>query len=276
MAIRLYPTPSATVDITGLYLDGGFRNGLPPDKLLVYANFVSSLDGRIALAEATTGIRRIPASVANPIDWRLFQELAAHADIVLTSGRYMRELTAGTAQDAPPVSQKPAFSDIIEYRLRQGMKQQPDIAIVSRRLDFEIPPSLLLEGRKILVLTGEPCDPEQVERLQSQGANVVYLTAAGSPRGAEIAEALATRGYRNAYSVTGPEVLHTLVSDGTLERLYLTTIHRLTGGTVYSSILEGPLLSRPEDFRLTSLVYAPGGGEEMGQCFARFDRIIRY
>lgn len=273
MAIRLYPTPTASVPVGGLYLDSGFRRGLPPDRLLVYANFVSSLDGRIAVADTDTGIRQIPAGIANPTDWRLFQELAAHADVLLTSGRYMRDLAAGLAQDTPPVSPKPAFEDIIEYRLRHGMNQQPDLAVVSRRLDFEIPAALLLEGRRILVLTGEPCDPLKVERLQGQGANVIYLTARGNPRGAEIAEALATRGYRSAYTVTGPEVLHTLVRDGTLERLYLTTIHRLTGGATYSSILEGPALSVPEDFRLTSLVYDPGEAEDVGQCFARFDRV---
>jgi len=50
----------------------------------------------------------VPDSVANPRDWRLFQELAAQADVLVMSARHLRELAAGAAQDSLRLSDAPA------------------------------------------------------------------------------------------------------------------------------------------------------------------------
>jgi hypothetical protein len=61
--LRLYPDPFAEVPLRGLYLDHHIhtlgRHGEP----FVYANFLSSLDGRIAVEDGCTGASYIPWSL---------------------------------------------------------------------------------------------------------------------------------------------------------------------------------------------------------------------
>ena len=63
------------------------------------------LDGRISLPSARTGKFSVPAAIRNARDWRLFQELAACADALVTSGRYVRDLPHGVSARSFPVSE---------------------------------------------------------------------------------------------------------------------------------------------------------------------------
>lgn len=82
---------------------------------------------------------------------------------------------------------------------------------------------------------------------------------------------LADRGYRLMYNATGPKVLHMLLSDGQLHRLYLTSVPRLLGGEPYSSIVEGGLLTPPANFALRSLYLDTAAGAGEGQLFSAYD-----
>lgn len=59
----------------------------------VYGNFVSSLDGRIALMDTAGGESYLPEALTNPNDLRLFFELEAQADCLITHAGYLRFLT---------------------------------------------------------------------------------------------------------------------------------------------------------------------------------------
>lgn len=74
------------------------------------------MDGRIAGALPGERRQRVPAATANPRDWRLYQELAGHADVLITSGRYLRDLDASRAQDILPLGSDEAFADIRQWR----------------------------------------------------------------------------------------------------------------------------------------------------------------
>ena len=56
------------------------------------------LDGRIALPAAGRSSHQVPPAIANARDWRLFQELAAQADLLITSARYFRQSEDQEAQ----------------------------------------------------------------------------------------------------------------------------------------------------------------------------------
>ena len=79
------------------------RSGLhhlgTPEQPFVYANFVSSLDGRIAVVEVQTGESYVLEDLTSGHDWRLFQELQAQADCMVTHGGYLRALAARKFQD---------------------------------------------------------------------------------------------------------------------------------------------------------------------------------
>lgn len=269
--IELFPSPGESVRLEGLYL----ALPLPPADaarpIYVYTNFVQSLDGRIAVAEPS-GQTVVPDTIANPRDWRLFQELAAHADVLLTSGRYLRDLAAGVAQDSLPLSTRPPYADLIDWRRARGMPAQPDIAVMSRSLDFELPRQWFEEGRRVLVLTTAAADPAAVAKLEAQGAEVVRVETATAVSGADAVEQLACRGYRRLYAVAGPYVLRSLLADQVVDTLFLTTVHRLVGGSEAPGFLEGPALPGAVDLRLTSLYLDPHAHGGLGQSLARYDR----
>ncbi|MDN5871692.1 MAG: dihydrofolate reductase family protein [Nitrococcus sp.] len=269
--LRLYPPPTEAVALEGLYLNAPLVPSDLQARLFVYANFVMSLDGRIAIAQPP-GRQVVPSTTANPHDWRLFQELAGHADVLVSSGRYLRDWAAGQAQDSLPVGSASAFADIHRWRRRQGKAGQPDVVFLSEDLDFPAPRRLLQEGRTVRIFTGDAPPRERFAALTAEGLIVERFAGNGRIDGKEIVARLTALGYRRAYCVAGPQVLHTLVSAGCLNTLFLTTVHRLLGGEGFATIMEGALLGAPADYRLRSLYYDTHTPDGVGQMLARYDR----
>lgn len=272
--IQLFPAPATPIELQGLYLSIPLVPSDWPDRPFVYSNFVASIDGRIAMSSAPPGRSRVPDTIANPRDWRLFQELAARADILLCSGNYLRELEAGTAQAELPLYNQPPHADLLGWRRAQGLPPQPDVAVFSNSLNIEIPPRWFDDGRRVFVLTtADPASPAAM-RLRQTDATIQYFPGA-TVGGAAAIEFLASRGYRRIYSIGGPYVFHTLAAAGVLDTLFLTTVHRLVGDSAAPGILEGAALSIPLDFQLRSLYYDAHSHGGIGQTFARYDRIQR-
>jgi len=117
--IELYPAPGMSRPLHGLYLDQDLRQTAGADGF-VYTNFISSLDGRIAMP-GPNDRPRVPPAIANAKDWRLFQELAAQADVLLTSGRYLREYHPTNSQDVLAPYADPALRDLEQWRLARGL-----------------------------------------------------------------------------------------------------------------------------------------------------------
>ena len=82
---QLFPQ-SGEFPLKKLYLNHNLRQFAGQERPFIYANFVQSLDGRIAIAHPTRKGLKVPENVANDRDWRLFQELAAQADLIISSG----------------------------------------------------------------------------------------------------------------------------------------------------------------------------------------------
>jgi hypothetical protein len=99
----LYPT-SGKESLSGLYLCEDLRASVPEAGTYVYTNFITSLDGRIALKSPETGQLEVPQRTANPRDWRLFLNLAAPADAMIVSGAYLTELAKNPTRAGPPFS----------------------------------------------------------------------------------------------------------------------------------------------------------------------------
>lgn len=268
--IPCFPDASGARPLRGLYLETELPAGIG-ERPFIYANYLASLDGRISVPDAA-GRQHVPESIANPRDWRLLQELAGHADLLLSSGRYLRELDAGSAQDILPIGSGDDFTDIRAFRARSGLAPQPDVAVLSTRLNFPVPARLLDQGRRIIVLTGDTADAKRVQAHEQAGVEVMRLPGMARPGGSALARALTDLNYRRLYAVTGPYVLHTLMAADLLDALFLTTVHRVVGGGPFASLCEGELLPRPGDFRLTSLYLDARGPDGCSQSFARYDR----
>ena len=257
----------------GLYLTLHLHRRAQPGEVFIYANFIASLDGRISLPDAQ-GEQGVPTSLANKRDWRLYQELAAQSDIMLTSARYFRQLAKGNAQDLLPVGGEAEYADLAAWRLDEGLKPQPDVAILSRSLD--IPQAALekVQDRRVLVLTGEEAPQQQVDRLIGLGVEVVR--GAAQINGPDVRRLLAAEGYRSAYMIAGPGVHRTLL-DGGLDMLFLTQRHRLLGGDDFRSIMQGKL-DKPVDMQLRSMyldeqAYLDERGGQSFTCYAVLPQV---
>ena len=269
---QLYPLPAQELALHGLYL-GHDVQGLAAERErpLVYANFVASLDGRIAVPGPTGSGLVVPKQVANPRDWRLFQELAVQADVVLSSGRYLRDYASGHAQEILRVYDDPQFADLAQWRVQHGLSPQPDIAVISASLDFPVPEALLAGGRRVLIFTTEQADARRVQELEAQAGRVIFAGET-SVTGDRLVQAMADLGYRAIYSASGPKVLHLLLTAGVLDRLYLTLANRLLGSDPFSTIVEGPLVAPAVGMRLQSITYDAAGLDGLGQLFLSYDR----
>jgi riboflavin biosynthesis pyrimidine reductase len=213
----------------------------------------------------------VPKTTANERDWRLFQELAAQADLVISSGRYLRDWAEGRAQEILRVDD-PQFADLRGWRKSHGLPPQPDLAIISGSLDFPIPAVLTAGGRKVVVLTTADPDPGRVAEIEAQAGQVI-VAGDDSVQGDILVNRLAELGYRTIFSSAGPKILHLLSAGDVLDRLYLTHANRILGGQPFSSIMEGPLLEPPLNFTLHHIYLDLYALEGSGQLFVSYDRL---
>ncbi|MDX8397361.1 MAG: dihydrofolate reductase family protein [Mariprofundaceae bacterium] len=259
----LFPKPMQAT-ISGLYLDLKLHDRAEKGNVLIYSNYIASLDGRISLRENRSGEFSVPSSIANKRDWRLYQELAAQADVMLTSARYFRQLDQGCAQDLLPVGMAPDYADLSLWRQHHGLKPQPDVMIISASLDIPLQAIESLQDRVVHVLTTASASVQKRRQLEAIGVQV-WVVGEQQVDGNQLKSKLIELGYRSAYMIAGPAVHHTLLSAGVLNRLFLTTHLSLLGCNDFHTILQGSMV--PIRASLRSL-YLDGDGTQM---FAQYD-----
>ena len=268
---RLYPATGEKYPLENLYLQHHLNLKGRPGTPFIYSNFITSLDGRIALGSSSSTTHTVPGATVNPRDWRLYQELAGQADLLVTSGRYFRQCLLGEAQDQLPVGKQTEFSDIHKWRLAQGLRDQPDIAILSGSLDIPLAALEPYRQRRILVITGDASDETRVNALQAAGIEVLRAGSGTLVDGSRMTAELAALGYRSIYAIAGPEVFHTLLRAKVINRLYLTIAQQLLGGEDFDTLTWGPLLAPAQGMSLISLHHDPHAPVGAGQLLAVFE-----
>lgn len=262
--MRLYPSAAQTLPLEGLHL----HERLPASFL--YSNFVASLDGRIAVARQGRQTHEVPKETSNPRDWRLYQELAAQADVVITSARFFRQMQNDEAQDALPIG--PKYADLRRWRIEQGLNEQPDVAVVSGSLELPVARlSKVARSRRVVVVTGAQASTERKATLRNAGIEVIEAGSGARVEGKLLRHALGKLGAQRIYSVAGPQVLHMLLADRVLDRLYLTLAGRVLGGSEFDTLCAGPTLDPAPKLRLAKLYLDPAAPAGAGQLLAAYD-----
>jgi len=249
--LQLYPASQHEHSLKGLYLALKLHRQAPKSDILIYANYIASVDGRISLRDAKSGEFMVPASIANKRDWRLYQELAAQADVMLTSARYFRQLAKGKAQDLLPVGTSPEYADLAEWRKQQGLNRQPDVVVISNSLDIPASALAQLEDRRVIVCTSEEANQQKINQLQLLGISVL-IAGKQHVEGKRLKTLLIQQGYRSAYMIAGPEIHRTLLNTQVLDRLFLTTRLNLLASDAFHTILNGDI-QQPAELKLLSL-----------------------
>jgi riboflavin biosynthesis pyrimidine reductase len=268
--LELYPNPGRKHCLNGLYLGQPLVPGSSSGKQpFIYSNFISSLDGRIAVPAPHRGTHQVPPAIANARDWRLFQELAAHADLIITSARYFRQVCDQEAQADLPIGSAPEFDDLRDWRSAQGLSPQPDIAVFSSSLD--IPATALNQygDRRIFLITGSAADPEKLAAIKASSPVQLITCGNGSDVDAStLRDKLAEQGYQRVYAIAGPSVLHALVRGKALDRLYHTAANCLLGGTKFDTFLSGAELNPAVNMPLQAMYLDTRSPDGAGQTLA--------
>ena len=267
--LRLFPTPSETVPLRGLYLKENLHLRGVPGRPFVYANFLSSLDGRIAL-EDETGVPYLPKSLTTEDDFRLFLELHAQADCLVTHGGYLRALQDGRLGNILQVGVHELGLDLPNWRQANGLDPQPAIVVASASLDFPIPESVKASGQRLMIATGQEANLDRVNDWEKQGYEVIRAGAGQEVNGGVLSQCLSERGFNTLYLIAGPLMLETMVREAQLAVLFQTISHQLLGGEAFRSMLPGPALGELGQVRMSSLYYDVDAGRGVGQWFAQF------
>ena len=265
---QLYPAPQQQRPLRGLYLAHRLHTRGQAGKPFVYSNFITSLDGRIATAVEGRNTHSVPDAIANPRDWRLYQELAGQAELLVTSGRFFRQAAMGEAQDQLPVGNQSSYADIRDWRIHEGLSAQPDIAIMSSSLEIPMEALEPYRQRRIIVVTGATASQPGLETLKANGIEVILAGNGARVEGRLMIEKLAAAGYQSIYAIAGPAVFHTLLKANVINRLYLTIAGKILGGSQFDTLTQGEPLNPARSMRLAGLYYdaqpATGAGQLLG------------
>ncbi|WP_137724442.1 pyrimidine reductase family protein [Prescottella subtropica] len=201
--------PLGDEDLRSLY---GYPSGRGRPWLRV--NFVSSIDGAVAVDGASAGL-------GTPADQRVFGILRELADAVVVGGGTARAEDYGGARMSAAE---------VERRRSRGQSDVPPIVVVtaSGRLD---PGSRLFTDTVVapIVLTSARADAGQLTRLQDAGAEVAVIADA-AVGGRELVATLRRRGLYRVLCEGGPGLFGALLADGVVDEVCLTMSPQLVAG----------------------------------------------
>lgn len=262
---RLFPRGEDR-PLGGLYLAHGLQERGTRGRPFVYTNFISSLDGRISWKNPQ-GFREVPPALSNPHDLRLFHELIAQADVVVTTSRHLFAVAAG--RGGGMLTFGDAAGELTEWRRARGLPPHPRIAAVSASLRLperdRLPPEL---GEILVLYRGER---DESERPATEGYRLRACGAGPEIDGGALVDAL-DEDCRTVCSVAGPLVHSALLRAGRLDRLYLTIAQVLLAGDEFDTLTRGPHLDPASSFELAELWMDTAEPRGAGQLLAVFDR----
>lgn len=272
--LRLYPQPCERRALAGLYLGHALhrlgRSGVP----FVYGNFITTLDGRIALRDRELDRDYVPERLSNANDFRLLLELHAQADCLITHGGYLRALAEGREGNILHLgAAAEGHGDLGRWRRLHGLDPEPAVVVASASLDFPDPGFALAAGQRVLIATGRDAAAADIQRWQARGYEVLIAGEGRVVEGGPLVDLLGGLGYHSLYLMAGPAMLETVLRDRRLSRLYLSITHQIMGGVPFRCLAEGPELEMAGALRLLELWYDAASREGVGQWFAQFECV---
>jgi len=265
---QLFPPSNEKVELKNLYLykHGWFSSNT--SEPIVAANFLSSLDGRIAVSPDAKTQTELPKYLTSDEDFRLFLELHAQADCLITHGGYMRALSEKKLGNILQLPNTPEHEDLYNWRALQGLNAHPSVVIASTSLDFPIHPSLKENKQNVYIATSQQADQNKIKQWQDEGYEVIV---AGNQlvEGKPLINALKEKELKHFYLIAGPKMLHTMIKDQQLSNLYLSHTQQLLAGEFFNTMLDGEILNSPK-LQLQCLHFDAKSENGHGQFFSNY------
>jgi riboflavin biosynthesis pyrimidine reductase len=220
---RLFEPASPDVADFPLALERLYDGVLRFDTPRLFANFVSSIDGVVALPAVDAS----PSVISGQSEGDRFvmSLLRASADVVLVG--------ASTVRAEPEHRWTPEFvyprASVDFARLRDvlGLGSEPRLAVVTAGGNLD--PSIPALARALIVTT--PAGARRVGNELPSGAEVVVVGGGDHVDLADVVTELRTRGHERVLSEGGPTVVGQLLERGLVDELFLTISPVLLGRT---------------------------------------------
>ena len=212
----------------------GFAELAPASRPYVVVNFVSSLDGRAAIAGKS-------APLSNAADRRIFHLLRAQVDAVFAGTGTLRKERYGRIVRDP---------ELRERRAAAGLAEDPLALVVSRSGDvpWDIPMFSVPE-QAVAVYSGAELKAPEVEA----DVSVSRVSAHRSlPEALELART--EHGVRSVLCEGGPHVFGSLLADDLVDELFLCMSPLLAGGGTEMAITVGPALGEAARLELVHVL----------------------
>jgi riboflavin biosynthesis pyrimidine reductase len=271
--------------LEGLYLDQRLAGiSVRVGRTLVITNFLTDRNGVVAKADKHH-LFHVPSETRNASDWRLSQELMAQADVIISGGAYLKHVSVSGSHAQDILYQfEPGreFEKLGEWRLRAGYKKRsPDLAVVTRSLDFKIPEEMLRSGRRIVVFTtGAVAHSDEAKALTTPGTVVIGSGEAGVDGNRMIDYLIDEMGCRVIMMASGPSVLQLLLKAKRLDLFYVTEAQREIAfddsSTVKTLLPRGESVNELKEFSMAHEYLQENvvteDGSLISQLFLRYDR----
>ncbi len=239
---RLLPEPG---HLTADELVGGLVpwEDPPPGRPHVAVNMVHTGDGR-ASVHGRTG------PISSLADRQLFHALRTRVDAVMIGAGTLRVERYGRM--VPDAARR-------EQRRAAGLQPDPLAIVVSGSLDLPADlPLLQDESSRVVIVTAAE------HELDGVRAQVAYLRSEADDLAAALARLRSEHGVRAILCEGGPHLNATLLADGLIDELFLTTVPALAGAAGALSIMDGAALEAPVGLTLRWML------EHEGELFARY------
>lgn len=215
----------------------------PPQRPHIAVNMVHTCDGRAAVHGRT-------GPISSLADRQLFHALRTRADAVMVGAGTLRVERYGRL--VPDAARR-------EQRRQAGLEPDPLAIVVSGSLD--LPPDLPLlqdpASRVVMVTSAQ-------HSLDGVQAHVEYLRSLPVDLPGALAQLRGDRGIRSVLCEGGPHLNASLLTQGLIDELFLTTVPVLAGAAGALSIMDGAPLPAPLGVSLRWML------EHEGELFARY------
>ena len=271
--VRLYPQPTETVPLEGLYLR---RDRLVQENAsmpTVYANFLTSLDGRIALKSDSEEHFQLPAGLKSDEDFTLLLELYSHADCIITHGGYMRALAEGRLGNVLQLPKMQETEYMHVWREQHALKTNPDMVIVSGSLDFPWHESLDDTDQQVHIVTGGTASGENRQQWLEKGHEIHQFGDSSRVDVKKLMAFLQSQGYQSVYLMAGPDLLQDMLQHGFVTHFFITMSHQLLGGQAFKTLLNGEPLGGAGHLNLESMYMDVNNSNSLGQWYAEFSFV---
>jgi riboflavin biosynthesis pyrimidine reductase len=235
------PDVSVPEEVGSAY-GGSFR--LP--ERVVYANFVSSIDGVAAIGGVEMSSAEISGGAA--ADRFVMALLRAVADAVVVGAGTVRE------HDGPWTAEKafPPGAEIFS-RLRAGISASESPTLVVVTASGELPAEHPALARAIVVTTA--AGARSLAEARTGVGEIIDVGDADRVDGAVAIDRLREKGYKRILTEGGPRLMGAMLDASAVDQLFLTISPKLIGGGPERAPLtdETDLLGRDVGARLLSL-----------------------